>query len=132
MSRLSLILVLCDLEGDVHRHVAALSGAGFETTLLSSPEELLETAIRNRPALIIIDTQKLDWQFVRTLRADLRAPHIPIIALYPGHLTPSETKQSGCDIVLPKPCSADELLFAIETISVPASRRTVRPPQSSQ
>jgi DNA-binding response OmpR family regulator len=128
MAKAPLIVVLSDIEGDVHRHVDALSAAGFETSLIGAPAELLPALLARRAAAVVIDRKDADWKWLRELRGDARVAHTPFIALHADQLTPLEKKQTGCDLVLPKPCSGDELLFAIEAIRAPESRRTQRPP----
>lgn len=122
-----LIVVLSDIDGDVHRHVDALSAAGFETSLVGAQDELLSALDARCPALVIVDRKHTDWQWLRALRAG-KLSRTPLIVLHDAHLTPLETKLTGCDAVLPRPCSGDELLFAIESIRAPESRRTQRPP----
>jgi CheY-like chemotaxis protein len=104
----------------------ALSGLeGFIVEAAHDGREGVAKAVESLPALIIADLAMpiMDgWETIRRLRSDDRTRHIPIIACS-GQYLPHEHPESSAEVLLPKPCLADELLLEVRSLLRRAARR---------
>jgi CheY-like chemotaxis protein len=124
----ALILFLEETEGEARRYASRLARYGFSTVVVSKAEDMLGVLLGpTPPAAIVIERENQDWQLTRLLRADPRTCRVPIVALVRDGASPVVASETGCERVLPKPCSPAELAVAIETLLLPASRLTTRP-----
>ena|SRR5438132_10110282 len=80
---------------------------GVSVSFARTTEALIETAVRDRPSLIICDlhSQKIDpLVLARTLKADARLQHIRLLGFF-SHVQVDlqrEAEQAGFDRVIPR------------------------------
>jgi CheY-like chemotaxis protein len=113
------LVLLVDDNADVRRMYSIhLEQEGFDTEEAGDGFQAFDKGLKRRPDVIVMDLRmpRLDgWEAVRLLR-NRRATHgIPILALTGDddleHL--KLARNAGCDAVLQKPCTPDELLAAV-------------------
>jgi two-component system, cell cycle response regulator DivK len=118
---LSVLLVEDDPQG---RRLYAdwLSLAGFRVEQAHNGLQALERARETMPDVIVTDLHipGIDgFELARQLRLDVRTRAIPVLAVtgYAAFAAdPERARRAGCDAVLPKPCSAEDLEMAIRTL----------------
>jgi two-component system cell cycle response regulator DivK len=118
---LSVLLVEDDPQG---RRLYAdwLVEAGFRVAEAHNGRQALERAREFAPDVIVTDLHipGIDgFELARQLRLDLRTRDIPVLAVtgYAAFAAdPGRARRAGCDAVLPKPCSAEDLEAAIRTL----------------
>ena len=118
---LSVLLVEDDPQG---RRLYAdwLSLAGFRVEQAHNGLQALERARETMPDVIVTDLHipGIDgFELARQLRLDVRTRAIPVLAVtgYAAFAAdPERARRAGCDAVLPKPCSAEDLETAIRTL----------------
>lgn len=92
---------------------------GYSVLLATSGEPVLEVALQQKPALIVLDIQLpgiSGMEVARQLKADVATRPIPIIAAT-AHAISGDRRQilaSGCDDYIAKPFRAQDLLRLIE------------------
>jgi CheY-like chemotaxis protein len=118
---LSVLLVEDDPQG---RRLYAdwLAVAGFRVEQAHNGLQALERARETMPDVIVTDLHipGIDgFELARQLRLDVRTRAIPVLAItgYAAFAAdPERARRAGCDAVLPKPCSAEDLEAAIRTL----------------
>ena len=93
---------------------ATLEPHGYTLVTATDGKEALETAIKERPDLIIMDIQlptMSGLEVVKRLRQMPEFSRIPIIALTAYAMKGDEERliEAGCDVYLPKPVNTREL-----------------------
>ncbi|MFL5737554.1 MAG: PleD family two-component system response regulator [Actinomycetota bacterium] len=100
----------------------ALTSFGHEVLTARDGEEGLETALRERPDMIILDVmmpRKDGLALLRDLRADESAKEIPVVLLSALAASTDQLRgyEAGADGYLTKPFSPDDLNSAIGHIA---------------
>jgi CheY-like chemotaxis protein len=96
-----------------------LSDAGFRVHQAHNGLQALERALETTPDVVVTDLNipGIDgFELTRRLKQDPRTRAVPVLAVtgYAAFASdPSRARRAGCDAVLPKPCSPDELEVAI-------------------
>lgn len=99
-----------------------LEVAGFSVEEAHNGLQALDRAQHGLPDAIVADLHipGIDgFELTRRLRQDQRTRNIPVLAItgYAAFAAdPGRATRAGCDAVLPKPCSAEELEAAIRTM----------------
>ncbi|MFQ5435990.1 MAG: response regulator [Anaerolineae bacterium] len=88
---------------------------GFETTVAGNGRQGIETAVRQKPDLILMDMNLPDmdgWRATRELKGNRETAVIPIIALtaYALPADRQKSEQAGCDAYETKPINFPHLL----------------------
>lgn len=118
---LSVLIVEDDPQGR-RLYVDWLEQAGFKVDEAHNGLQALERAQQGRPDAIVTDLHipGIDgFELTRRLRQDPRTRNIPILAItgYAAFAAdPGRAQRAGCDAVLPKPYSAQELESAINAM----------------
>ena len=99
-----------------------LEQAGFRVEQAHNGLQALERAFDLLPAVVVTDLNipGIDgYELTRRLKADGRTSTIPVLAVTgygPFTQDPSRADRAGCDAVLSKPCSPDDLESAIKAL----------------
>lgn len=99
-----------------------LTQAGFSVTEAHNGLQALERAFETSPDVIVTDLNipGIDgFELTRRLRHDARTREVPVLAVtgYAAFASdPGRARRAGCDAVLPKPCSPDDLETAIRAL----------------
>ncbi|PYR76765.1 MAG: response regulator [Acidobacteria bacterium] len=108
-----------------------LVDAGFRVAEAHNGLQALERAFDSTPDAVVTDLNipGIDgYELTKRLRNDPRTSRVPIIAVTgygPFTQDPARADRAGCDAVLPKPCSADDLETTIRTLLDETARRHV-------
>jgi len=118
------ILIVEDTPSDMRLIEMVLRAKGYTLLKATDGEEALETAIRERPDLIIMDIQlpKLNGlEVTMKLRETPALSHIPIIAVTAHAMTGNKERfiDGGCDAYLSKPINTRELPGVIAQMLLP-------------
>jgi CheY-like chemotaxis protein len=115
------LLVEDDMDGRT-LYANWLEQAGFRVAQAHNGLQALERAIDDLPDVVVTDLHipGIDgYELTRRLRADARTSAIPILAVTgygPFTQDPSRANRAGCDAVLAKPCSPEDLEAAIRML----------------
>jgi CheY-like chemotaxis protein len=105
-----------------------LTVAGFDVAQAHNGLQALERAFDCHPDVVITDLNipGIDgFELTRRLKQDPRTQDVPVLAVtgYAAFAAdPERAQRAGCDAVLPKPCTADDLEAAVRSL-IDASRR---------
>lgn len=118
-----LIVLLVEDDQDGRRMYADwLTEAGFFVDQAHNGLQALERAFDSRPDVVVADLNipGIDgFELTRRLKQDPRTATIPVLAVT-GYVAfasdPSRARRAGCDAVLQKPCSPDDLEAAIRSL----------------
>ncbi len=118
------ILIVEDNPPNMRLIEMVLRAKGYTLLKATDGEEALDTAIRERPDLIIMDIQlpKLNGlEVTMKLRETPALSHIPIIAVTAHAMTGDKERfiDSGCDAYLSKPIKTRELPGVIAQMLLP-------------
>jgi two-component system cell cycle response regulator DivK len=117
----SVLLVEDDPEGR-RLYAEWLTEAGFRVEQAHNGLQALDRAFGSRPDVVVtdLDIPGIDgFELTRRLKQDLRTCEIPVLAItgYAAFASdPVRALRAGCDAVLPKPCSPDDLETAIRSL----------------
>jgi two-component system cell cycle response regulator DivK len=120
-TRLNVLLVEDDGEGR-RMYADWLTGAGFSVQQAHNGLQALERAFHSQPDVVVTDLHipGIDgFELTRRLKQDPRTSAIPVLAVtgYAAFAAdPARARRAGCDAILPKPCSADDLEAAIRIL----------------
>jgi two-component system, cell cycle response regulator DivK len=123
----SVLLVEDDLDGR-RMYAEWLTDAGFRVAQAHNGLQALERALDSRPDVVVTDLNipGIDgFELTRRLKQDARTHDIPVLAVtgYAAFAAdPGRARRAGCDGVLPKPCSPDDLETAIRSLIRERSR----------
>ena len=126
----TVLLVEDDRDGR-RMYAAWLSQAGFRVVEAHNGLQALERAFEFPPDAVVTDLNipGIDgFELTRRLRSDPRTRAVPILAVtgYAAFAAdPSRAQRAGCDAVLPKPCSPDDLEMTVRALI--NDTRTSRP-----
>jgi len=96
-----------------------LEQAGFRVAATHNGLQALERAVDIRPDVVVTDLYLpgIDgYELTRRLRSDARTQDIPVIAVTgyaPYAQDPDRADRAGCDLILSKPCTPEELEHAV-------------------
>ena len=117
------IVLLVEDDRDGRRMYADwLTNAGFRVDQAHNGLQALERAFDSRPHVVVTDLNipGIDgFELTRRLRQDSRTRDVPVIAVtgYAAFASdPGRARRAGCDAVLPKPCSPEDLETAIRDL----------------
>jgi CheY-like chemotaxis protein len=116
-------VLLVEDDGDGRRLYASwLTEAGFLVKEAHNGLQALERAFESVPDVVVTDLNipGIDgFELTRRLKLDPRTREVPVIAVT-GYAAfqadPARALRAGCDVVLEKPCSLDDLETAIRTL----------------
>ncbi len=123
----SVLLVEDDQDGR-RMYAEWLTGAGFRVSEAHNGLQALERALDSLPDVVVTDLNipGIDgFELTRRLKHDPRTRDIPVLAVtgYAAFAAdPGRARRAGCDAVLPKPCSPDDLESAIRSLIHERSR----------
>lgn len=119
--RRPLVLVVDDYADNREMYAEFLRFAGFTVLEAKDGYEALAQASATPPDLVVMDLSLpgLDgWEATRRLKADPRTKAAPVIAVtgfaLGGHA--DAARAAGCDLVLTKPCTPEDLTAAIRRL----------------
>ena len=128
-STLGRAVLLVEDDRDGRRLYAAwLEQAGFHVIEAHNGLQALERAVDDRPDIVVTDLNipGIDgYELTRRLKSDPRTQGIPILAVTgyaPFTQDPSRADRAGCDAILPKPCSPEDLEQTIWSLLEEAMR----------
>jgi two-component system, cell cycle response regulator DivK len=109
------ILYIEDNEDNLYMLSSRLKRRGYEVIAASDGESGIEAALREQPALILMDLSLpvIDgWEATRRLKAAAETQHIPIVALSAHSMAGDREKAlaAGCDEYDTKPVEFPRLL----------------------
>ena len=99
-----------------------LTDAGFRVMQAYNGMQALEQAVHAVPDVVVTDLNipGIDgFELTRRLKLDERTRAVPVIAVTgyaPFAADPGRALRAGCDVVLEKPCSRDDLETAIRKL----------------
>lgn len=99
-----------------------LTHAGFRVDEAHNGLQALERAFEGPPDVVVTDLNipGIDgFELTRRLKQDPRTRDVPVLAVtgYAAFASdPARARRAGCDAVLPKPCTPDDLETAIRTL----------------
>jgi CheY-like chemotaxis protein len=117
----SVLLVEDDKDGR-RMYAEWLTGAGFRVAQAHNGLQALERALESVPDVVVTDLNipGIDgFELTRRLKQDPRTSGIPVLAVtgYAAFAAdPARARRAGCDAVLEKPCSPEELESAIRSL----------------
>lgn len=117
----SVLLVEDDQEGR-RLYAEWLTESGFRVEEAHNGLQALDRALGSQPDVVVtdLDIPGIDgFELTRRLKRDPRTCGIPVLAItgYAAFASnPLRALQAGCDAVLPKPCSPDDLETAIRSL----------------
>jgi two-component system, cell cycle response regulator DivK len=118
---LSVLLVEDDLDGR-RLYAQWLTDAGFHVREAHNGLQALERAFDARPDVVVTDLHipGIDgFELARRLKQDPRTRDVPVLAVT-GYVAfasdPARALRAGCDAVLPKPYSPEDLEAAIRNL----------------
>jgi two-component system, cell cycle response regulator DivK len=115
------VLLVDDNPGMRHVLRAQMEWVGFAAITAENGNEGVETAIAEKPDLILMDIMmpEMDgWEATRILRANPETKEIPILAIT-AMFRPADLQtciDAGCDDYIVKPFTLDELLKKIKAL----------------
>lgn len=124
------IVLLVEDDRDGRRMYADwLTAAGFRVDQAHNGLQALERAFDSCPDVVVTDLNipGIDgFELTRRLKHDSRTRDVPVLAVtgYAAFASdPERARRAGCDAVLSKPCSPEELESAIRGLIAERSRQ---------
>ena len=124
------IVLLVEDDQDGRRMYADwLTEAGFRVDQAHNGLQALERALDSRPQVVVTDLNipGIDgFELTRRLKHDPRTRDVPVVAVtgYAAFASdPDRARRAGCDAVLSKPCSPEDLEAAIRGLIRERSRQ---------
>lgn len=115
-------------------YVEWLTGAGYQVAQAHNGLQALDRAFAFLPDIVVTDLNipGIDgFELTRRLKQDPRTCDIPVLAVtgYAAFAAdPGRALRAGCDAVLPKPCSPDDLEVAIRELIAARPGQRAKPP----
>jgi two-component system cell cycle response regulator DivK len=122
------VLLVEDDQDGRRMYAEWLTAAGFRVSEAHNGLQALERALESVPDVVVTDLNipGIDgFELTRRLKQDPRTRDIPVLAVtgYAAFAAdPDRARRAGCDIVLLKPCSPDDLEGAIRSLIRERSR----------
>ena len=119
----SVLLVEDDRDGR-QMYAEWLSHAGFRVDEAHNGLQALERAFERIPDIVVTDLNipGIDgFELTRRLKLDPRTSQVPVVAVtgYAAFTAdPGRAQRAGCDVVLEKPCSPEQLEATIRALIV--------------
>lgn len=116
------VLVVEDDRDGRRLYVEWLEQAGFRVCEAHNGLQALERAVESSPDVIVTDLHipGIDgFELTRRLKQDPRTRNVPVLAVtgYAAFASdPERARRAGCNEVLAKPCSAEDLESAIRRL----------------
>jgi CheY-like chemotaxis protein len=116
------VLLVEDDQAGRRMYTEWLTEAGFEVDQAHNGLQALERAFESRPNVVVTDLNipGIDgFELTRRLKLDPRTRHIPVLAVTgyaPFASDPDRARRAGCNAVLSKPCSPEDLEAAIRSL----------------
>jgi two-component system, cell cycle response regulator DivK len=126
------VLLVEDDQDGRRMYAEWLTGAGFDVQQAHNGLQALDRAFVLVPDIVVTDLNipGIDgFELTRRLKQDQRTCEIPVLAVtgYAAFASdPGRALRAGCDVVLPKPCSPEELENAIRRL-IEARVRQIKP-----
>jgi len=123
------VLLVEDDQAGRRMYVEWLTGVGFDVQQAHNGLQALDRAFVFLPDIVVTDLNipGIDgFELTRRLKQDQRTCEIPVLAVtgYAAFASdPGRALRAGCDEVLPKPCSPEELEIAIRRLIEVRTRR---------
>lgn len=131
------VLLVEDDQAGRRMYAEWLKHAGFQVRQAHNGLQALEEALTSIPDIVVTDLNipGIDgFELTRRLKTDARTKHVPVLAVtgYAAFAAdPARATRAGCDIVLEKPCSPDDLETAIRTLIAAGPKPTAGPNQAA-
>ena len=99
-----------------------LTDAGFHVDQAHNGLQALERAFERVPRVVVADLNipGIDgFELTRRLKQDARTRHVAVLAItgYAAFAAdPGRARRAGCDVVLEKPCTAEDLESAVRQL----------------
>jgi two-component system, cell cycle response regulator DivK len=128
------VLLVEDDQDGRRMYAEWLTGAGYQVAQAHNGLQALDRAFASVPDIVVTDLNipGIDgFELTRRLKQDLRTCDVPVLAVtgYAAFASdPARALRAGCDAVLPKPCSPDDLEIAIRGLIAARIRPGVKPP----
>lgn len=122
------VLIVEDDRDGRRLYVEWLERAGFRVSEAHNGLQALERAVETTPDVIVTDLNipGIDgFELTRRLKQDPRTRNVPVLAVtgYAAFASdPERAHRAGCNEVLAKPCSAEDLESAIRRLIAKATR----------
>jgi CheY-like chemotaxis protein len=116
------VLLVEDDQAGRRLYAEWLTQAGFTVKQAHNGLQALEQALENVPDVVVTDLHipGIDgFELTRRLRLDPRTRNIPVVAVtgYAAFAAdPARAQRAGCNTILEKPCSPDDLESAIRAL----------------
>jgi CheY-like chemotaxis protein len=116
------VLIVEDDKDGRRMYAEWLTGAGFRVAQAHNGLQALERALESVPDVVVTDLNipGIDgFELTRRLKQDPRTSAIPVLAVtgYAAFAAdPARARRAGCDAVLEKPCSPEDLESAIRSL----------------
>jgi two-component system cell cycle response regulator DivK len=124
------VLLVEDDQDGRRMYAEWLTGAGFRVEQAHNGLQALDRALSFQPDVVVTDLNipGIDgFELTRRLKRERRTHDIPVLAVT-GYVAfasdPGRALRAGCDAVLSKPCSAEDLETAIRTLIEERSRQS--------
>jgi CheY-like chemotaxis protein len=122
------VLIVEDDQDGRRMYAEWLTNAGFRVEETHNGLQALDRALVFLPDVVVTDLNipGIDgFELTRRLKQDSRTSGVPVLALtgYAAFASdPERTRRAGCDAVLSKPCTPDDLESAIRSLIEARSR----------
>ena len=115
----ALVLIVDDFADARDMMSIYLMDGGFAVAEAENGEEAIAAALRDQPAIILMDMTMpvMDgWEATRLLKADPKTQGIPIIALTGHDLTAADRAALGCDSFIVRPCPPAQVVAEVARV----------------
>ncbi|MBE9029101.1 response regulator [filamentous cyanobacterium LEGE 11480] len=117
------VLIVDDMKSELQLISNYLQSAGYVVSTAENGEEAFEQAKASLPDIIVTDLvmpQITGLELCRLLKKDATTSAIPIVACTTKDRQVDQTwaKKQGVDAYVIKPCSQEELVSAVQSVSV--------------
>ena len=115
------VLIVEDQHDLRQLYVQHLTISGFDVIEAANGAEAIERASSGQPDVVIMDLSLpiIDgWEATKTLKADARTSHIPVVALtaHDGSGELERATSAGCNWFIPKPCPPNALIAELRRV----------------
>ena len=124
MREIPRVLLVEDDQAGRRLYAEWLTQAGFSVRQAHNGLQALEQALDSVPDVVVSDLNipGIDgFELTRRLKLDPRTRNVPVVAVtgYAAFAAdPARARRAGCDTILEKPCSPDDLEAAIRTLII--------------
>jgi two-component system cell cycle response regulator DivK len=116
-----LILVVDDTEDTRLLYAVALAEAGYRVEQATNGQEALDMIAETAPALVLMDLSMpvMDgWEATKRIKGHPTTANVIVIAVtgHATHLGMTRATDAGAEVVLSKPCLAEEILLHVRNL----------------